>query len=150
VQILVETRSLSWAESVRLALLGEGIEAVVLDQASAGTLGLMGSIRVVIPDDADIARASEIVAALQPPKTPPLPSWWWHKRALLAFAAGLVLSRVAMGASDTPSMSAIEWLLIVATVVCLLGAIVLMVAGYRADSAAGKSPDGVGASTPGS
>lgn len=131
--ILLETRSLSWAESVRIALLAEGINAMILDQASASTLGLAGSIRLAVLDKSDLARANEIVSALQPPKTPPLASWWWHKRALGAFVSGLVLARLAMSASDTSSMRLIGGLLIASTIICMAGAVVLVVVGYRAD-----------------
>ena len=135
-QILLETRSLSWAESVRLALLAEGIEAVIVDQASAAALGLAGSMRVAILNDADTARAGEIVAAMQPPKTPPLASWWWHKRAIAAFVAGFVLSTFAMDASNGSSNHAVVVLLTASTIVCLVGAIVLVALGYRADQRA--------------
>jgi hypothetical protein len=37
---VLRTHSVSWAESVRIALLGAGIEAILLDQYSPGTLGL--------------------------------------------------------------------------------------------------------------
>ena len=137
--ILLETRSLSWAESVRLALLAQGIDAVILDQASPATLGLAGSIRLAVLDDGDLARANEIVAALQPAKTAPLASWWWHKRALLAFVAGLVLASFAMSASDTPSMRSVTSLLIASTIMCLAGAVVLVVLGYRADQRASEA-----------
>ena len=131
-QILVETRSVSFAESVRLALLSEGIEAMILDQASVATLGLAGSIRVVVPDHTDLARASEIVAGLQPPKTPPLASWWWHKRAIVTFLVGLVLARLATDVED--SMRLANGVLTGSSALCIIGAIVLMVLGYRADS----------------
>src|SRR5512144_1227537 len=80
---LLETRSVSWAESVRLALLANGIEAVVIEQHSPGTLGLLGSVRVAIVNDIDLHRAATLMADLQPPKGAALSSWWWHKRALV-------------------------------------------------------------------
>ena len=87
---VLETNSLSWAESTRLALLGERIEAVVLDQHSLGAHGLASTVRVAIVNPRDLEQASRIVANMKPMRGEPSPSWWWHKRSLVAFVAGFV------------------------------------------------------------
>lgn len=135
--ILLQTHSISWAESVRLALLAEGIEAVVLDQASPGTLGVAGSIRVAIANDDDLPRASKIVLDLQPPKSEPPPSWWWHKRGCLSFSVGwLLLFAAQMSESGTSHI--VKVLLPVVSVVLVTGGLVLILFGYRADKRQSK------------
>ena len=79
---LVQAYSLSWAESIKLALEAEGIDAVLLDEQSPGYLGFAGRVRVAILNDEDLPRAQAVLQSLQPPDSPPPPSWWWHKRAL--------------------------------------------------------------------
>jgi hypothetical protein len=66
---LLQTHSLSWAESVRVALLAEGIEAVVLDPQSPGYLGFAGRVRVAVVNDSDLAKAREVMQQLETGET---------------------------------------------------------------------------------
>lgn len=127
--ILLETRSLAWAESVRLTLLANGIEAVLLDQHSPGA---MGTVRIAIVNDSDLQPAAKLVVELQPPKTGPLPSWWWHKRALVLLGAGLVLVSAATPLAESVSIRPL--LVTLAGAVALTGGFILLFLGYRADS----------------
>jgi len=133
VLILVETHSLSWAESVRLTLLANGIESIVLDQASPGTLGLMGSIRVAIVDESALPRAAKLVADLQPPRSGPLPSWRWHKRALVLLGTGFVFLSLGTRMAESASMPAFEFLVAVAGALMIVGGFSLVFVGYRVD-----------------
>jgi hypothetical protein len=132
---VLETYSLSWAESTRLALLGEGIEAVVLDQHSLGAHGLGSTVRVAIVHPRDLDRASSVVANLRPLRGEPSPSWWWHKRSLVAFLAAFVAYGLAlMSESDrqTRIFSAVGAMLVVT-------AFILIFLGLRADKQKGAS-----------
>jgi hypothetical protein len=131
--ILLETRSVSWAESLRIALLANGIEAVMLDQYSPGTLGLMGSLRVAIVDESALPRAATLVGDLHTPVTEPLPSWWWHKRALVLLSAGLVMLYLATRLSESASMRTLEFLLTVGSAIVFTGGFTLLFLGYWAD-----------------
>ena len=130
---LVQAYSLSWAESITLALEAEGIHAVLLDQQSLGYLGFAGRVRVAVVNDADLPRAEEILRHLQPPKSGSPPSWWWHKRALLAFGAGLVLLFITAASAGKEWPLAIAWVLLAATATVFLIGFWLVFRGYRAD-----------------
>jgi hypothetical protein len=133
VLIVFEDRSVSLAESVRLTLLANGVEAVVLDQASPTTLGPMGSLRVAILNDSDLPRAAALIAELQPPRTAPPPSWWWHKRALVLWGTGFVLVAFVRQLAESASLHTLEFLLTVAGAVAFTAGFVFLFVGYRAD-----------------
>ncbi len=130
---VLHTHSVSWAESARLALEGEGIETVVLDPYSSGTLGLAGSIRIAIVDAKDEQRAKRIVATLRPPPVETSASWWWHKRAALAFGAAIVL--IYLGTDMAESEHRINLSLAISTLggVSFVTFVVFLLLGYRAD-----------------
>lgn len=128
--ILLETRSVSWAESVRLALLANGIEAVVLDQHSPG---IMGTLRLAIVNDSDLHCAAKLVEDSRPPKTEPLPSWWWHQRALVLLGAGFVLVYAATPLAESASIRPLALLLTIAGAVAFPVGFTLLFLGYRAD-----------------
>jgi hypothetical protein len=130
---VLQTHSLSWAESVRLALLSQDIDAVVLDQYSMGTAGLAGGLRVAILDDSDLESATRVLAELQPPRSAPLPSWWWHKRALLAFAAGFVALFLKSALPDVSRWRSLHLPLSGASLLLFFGALGLYRRGNRAD-----------------
>jgi hypothetical protein len=115
---------------MRLALLADGIEAVVLDQHSPGT---MGSLRVAIVNDSDLPRAAKLVGDLRPPKTEPLPSWWWHKRALVLLGAGFVLVYASTLLAESASIRPLALLLTMAGAVAFPVGFTLLFLGYRAD-----------------
>ena len=126
---VLETNSLSWAESTRLALFGAGIEAVVLDQHSLGAHGLASTVRVAILDPEDVEQASRIIANLKPLRGEPSPSWWWHKRSLVAFLAAFLAyvgSLMADGGRLTLTFSALG-------AISIVTAFVLLFIGLRAD-----------------
>ncbi|HVB31215.1 MAG TPA: DUF2007 domain-containing protein [Gemmatimonadaceae bacterium] len=136
---VLHTHSLSLAESVRLALLADGIDAVMLDQSSPGTLGLAGSVRVAILNDADEPKAANIIARLEPPKSEALPSWWWHKRAFLALSAAILLvlfGRVVVSSASHQDLT----LVLSAAMALFVIAIVLFLLGFRADKHAPWRP----------
>ena len=62
---LLQTHSVSWAESVRIALLAEGIEAVILDSQAPGYIGFAGRCRVAVVNDADLPRARDVMKRLE-------------------------------------------------------------------------------------
>src|SRR5262249_26956076 len=108
------------------ALLANGIEAVVLGQQAPHT-----SLRVAVINDSDLHRASALVAELRPPKTGPLPSWWWHKRALGLMGAGFVLAYGAKPIAALASIPPVSLLLTSAAAFTI--AFILLFLGYRAD-----------------
>jgi hypothetical protein len=130
---VLHTHSASWAESARLALEGEGIETAVLDPYSSNTLGLAGSIRIAIVDAKDQQRAMQIIAMLQPVPVETSASWWWHKRAALAFGAAILL--IYLGTSMAESQPRIGVSLAVSALgaVSLVIFVVFLLLGYRAD-----------------
>lgn len=128
--IVLETHSVAWAESMRLTLLANGIEAVVLDQHSPG---IMRGSRLAIVNDSDLHRAAKLVADLRPPKTEPLPSWWWHKRALVLLGAGFVLVYAATLLAESASIRPLAPLLTIAGAVAFVVGFTLLFLGYRAD-----------------
>lgn len=130
---VLQTHSASWAESVRIALESEGIDAIVLDPYSSNTLGLAGSIRVAIVDDEDAPRAMQIIASLQPAPITTSPSWWWHKRAALAFGAALVLIYMATSMAESERKTAVALALSALGGLSLVTFVVFLLLGYRAD-----------------
>lgn len=97
---MLRTQSLSWAESVRIALEAEGIAARVLDQNSFGVHGMFIQVRVAVLNDDQLPRARAILAALRPPAGPTPPSWRWQKRGLQVVGLGFVLMVIAAGMFD--------------------------------------------------
>ena len=88
---LLQTHSISWAQSVKLTLESEGIEAVVLDENAPGYMGFAGRVRVAVLDDDDLARAQQLLAGLAPPPVEAPPSWRWQKRGIKMVAFGFLL-----------------------------------------------------------
>ncbi len=130
---VLHAHSISLAESVRLALLAEGIDAVMLDQSSPGTLGLAGSVRVAIVNDADEPRAASIIARLDSPKSASLPSWWWHKRAFLALSMAFLMLFVGEVVVDSASHRELTRALTTVDTALFIVAVVLFLLGFRAD-----------------
>lgn len=130
---VLHTHSVSWAESVRVALEGEGIETAVLDPYSSNTLGLAGSIRIAIVNDDDEQRAMHIIASLQSTPVETSASWWWHKRAALAFGAAIVLIYLGTSMAESEHRTAIALAISSLGAACLVTFVVLLLLGYRAD-----------------
>lgn len=134
-ETVLRTHSLSYAESVRLALESEGIEAAVLDQYTALALAAAGGIRVAVMVDADADRARQIIAKLAPPRVEMPPSWPWHKRAFLAFVGGFALLFLRYVLADLTGWDMARHTLGAASLVLFVAAIALFRRGTRADHA---------------
>ncbi len=92
---LLQTHSLSWAESVRVALLAEGIEAIILDPQAPGYIGFAGRVRVAVMNDSDLPRAREVLQLFESEKAPLTPGWRLQRRVLLLIGAVFVLLTIA-------------------------------------------------------
>lgn len=68
---VLRTHSLSWAETARVSLEAEGIDAVIQNQHPLGFIGLAGELRVVV-DDRDAGRAVTILRSLGRPASKPV------------------------------------------------------------------------------
>jgi hypothetical protein len=130
---VLHTHSVSWAESVRLALESEGIETAVLDPYSSNTLGLAGSVRIAIVNDHDEQRAMHVIRTLQPAPVETSPSWWWHKRAALAFGAALVLIYMGSSMAESERRTALALAISALGGVLFVTFVVFLLLGYRAD-----------------
>ena len=130
---LLQTHSISWAQSVRIALEAEGIETLVLDEQSLGYLGFAGRVRVAIVDDDDLPRARRVLARLEFPRGETPPSWHWHKRALMAFGVGFALLLVLPGTAASAPRTVTLVVLGAGAAAFILG-FILLILGYRADS----------------
>jgi Putative prokaryotic signal transducing protein len=141
---IVRTPSLSFAESVRLALAASDIEAVILDQNTAIALTAGGGVRVALLHDEDVERATAVVTALQPPKSPPLPSWPWHRRALATFASAFAMLFLRAVLEDVAGWGTVRQVLGVVSVVLFMAAMLLFRRGTRADreAASRREPEG--------
>lgn len=133
---LLQTHSLSWAESVRLALLAEGIEAVVLDPLSPGYLGFAGRVRVAVINDSDLPRAREVMRQLEPEKVQRKPEWRWKGLLFVLLGAAFILPTFpSMWAASRP----VALLLAVSELVLIGCGVVVVWRGYRADQEQAQS-----------
>lgn len=132
----MRTGSLSWAESVRIALAAEGIESVVLDQGAFGSHGILSQVRLAVIDDYQLARAQAVLAKLRaaPAAGTPL-SWRWQKRGLLVLGLGLVLLMVSGSLLDReePLPRAVVYGAFAVTALTFALGFVLIALGPRAD-----------------
>ena len=133
-QVVLHTPSASWAESARIALTAAGIEAIVLDQFSPGTLGLQGSLRVAVLNDGDVDRAQDVLQSLEPRKTAALPSWRWHKRALVSFVGAVLMLFMKMNLETSNAHRSVQWAVIALIIGLILCAVVFFILGSRADA----------------
>jgi hypothetical protein len=139
VKNLLQTHSVSYAESVRIALLGEGIDAVVLDEQSAGALGFAGRLRVAVVRDDEFERAEQVMRTLQPPASQALPSWKWQKWGIRSFGVGIALVIGGSFADDSTRMHDFAGPMTIASIVLIVGGIALVVLGPRADRGQDKT-----------
>jgi len=137
---LLQTHSISWAESVRIVLESEGIEAVVLDENAPGYLGFAGRTRVAVLNDDDLPKAQAILRTLQPPKAPPPPSWRWQKRGLICLGLGFLLIIVAAATIDLEGVTLLTWIILGASGLLFAAGMILVALGPRADKK-GKPAD---------
>jgi len=136
---LLQTHSLSWAESVTIALEAEGIEAVILDPQAPGYLGFAGRIRVAVVNDEDFPRAHAVLLQLEPPHTPPPPSWRWQKAGLVSLGVGILLLFAWGSVVERLGRGAIATGIIVTSIVLLVAGIALVALGPLADREAGST-----------
>ena len=129
---LLQTHSISWAESVRLVLETEGIEAVVLDANAPGFIGFAGRARVAVLYDDDLPKAQEILRRLEP-KTPQPPSWRWQKRGLICVGLGFLLIFVAAATVDPEDINLLNWITVAACGLLFVAGFALIALGPRAD-----------------
>ncbi|HXO84793.1 MAG TPA: DUF2007 domain-containing protein, partial [Gemmatimonadales bacterium] len=127
------THSVSWAQSVKLTLQSEEIEAVILDENAPGYMGFAGRIRVAVLNDAELPRAQAILASMVPPPSPPPPSWRFQKRGLQLLGLGIVLMLVTGGLFDRFEASALSLASLGLTVLAFVGGFLLIALGWRAD-----------------
>jgi len=137
---LLQTHSISWAESVRLVLQSEGIDAIVLDENAPGYMGFAGRARVAVLNDDDLPKAQAILRTLQPPKAPPPPSWRWQKRGLICLGLSFLLIMVAAASADLEGPTPVTWIVIVACGLLFVAGMALIALGPRADKK-GKPAD---------
>ena len=130
---LLQTHSVSWAQSVRLALESEGISATLLDEYSQGHMGFAGRVRVAVLHDDDLERAQRIVARLRPPATPDPPSWRWQKLGLKLLALGFLVFLVATGMLDPDNTGVWVYGIGAAGLAALLTGLTMIVFGTLAD-----------------
>ena len=130
---LLQTHSVSWAQSVKLSLESEGIEAVVLDENAPGYMGFAGRVRVAVINDADLERARSLLAHLTPPSRPPPPSWRWQKRGLQLLGLGIVLLFVTGALRDRFESGLLVYASAGVTAIVFIGGFLLIALGWRAD-----------------
>lgn len=133
---LLQTHSVSWAQSVKLALEAEGIDAVVLDQNSFAIHGLGGHVRVAVLNDHDLPQAQAVLAHMTPPATPPPPSWRWQKRGLQLMGLGIVLVFVTAELSDRVEPGPLIYGAAGLTALAFMAGFALVALGWRADKQA--------------
>ena len=130
---LLQTHSISWAQSVRVTLESEGIQAVILDENAPGYMGFAGRIRVAVVNEGDLARAQAVLSRLTPPTGAPPPSWRWQKRGLQLLALGFVLIFVTASLRDRFEPGALVYASVAVTALAFVGGFVLIALGWRAD-----------------
>jgi Putative prokaryotic signal transducing protein len=130
---LLQTHSISWAQSVKLTLESEGIEAVILDENAPGYMGFAGRIRVAVINDVDLTRAQTVLSQLTPPIGAPPPSWRLQKRGLQLLALGLVLIFVTASVRNRFEPGALVYASVAVTALAFIAGFVLIALGWRAD-----------------
>ena len=128
---LLQTHSISWAQSVKITLESEGIPAVVLDENAPSYLGFAGRARVAVLNDRDLVRAQQIVSHLSAPLLVTPPSWRLQKRGLLLLGGAFLLLVVAAVLFDEDVAAGLV-VGALGVVIFIIGA-TLIVIGPRAD-----------------
>lgn len=130
---LLQTHSVSWAQSVRLTLESEGVRAVVLDENAPGYMGFAGRVRVAVLDDGDLARAQHILSQIAPAVLQAPPSWKVQKRGLLLLAAGFVLFVVSLAVFKHDGPRPLGYAIMATSVAAFVVGFVFIAIGPRAD-----------------
>ncbi len=129
---MLETNSLSWAHSVKVALESEGLHAVVLDEYAPAIHSFNVRIRVAVADG-DLEKARAIVARITPRFTGPPPSWRLQKRGLLLIGGGIVLGLYAIARFDDPGPGVVTYALAGGATLVVVVGFLLVALGPRAD-----------------
>lgn len=130
---LLQTHSISWAQSVKLSLESEGIEAVLLDENAPGFIGFAGRVRVAVLNDDDLPEAQHLLARLAPPPAEPPPSWRWQKRGLMTIAFGFVLMFVSAALYNRQGGGPLVYGVAGASLAAFVAGFALVALGLRAD-----------------
>ena len=131
-QLLLETNSLSWAQTVKIVLESEGLHAVVLDELAPAVHSFNVRIRVAVADG-DLAKARAIVARLTPRFTGPPPSWRIQKRGLLLIGGGIVLGSYAIARFDDPGPGLVTYTVASVAILFVVVGFLFVALGPRAD-----------------
>ena len=129
---MLETSSLSWAQTVKIALESEGLHAVVLDEFAPAVHSFNVRIRVAVADQ-DLAKARAIVARMTPSFTGAPPSWRIQKRGLLLIGGGIVLGSYGIARFDDPGPGAVTYAVAGAAILLVVVGFLLLALGPRAD-----------------
>ena len=130
---MLETNSLSWAHTVKIALEADGLHAVVLDEYAHGINPYNVCIRVAVADG-ELPKARAIVARLTPPCSGAPPSWHIQKRGLLLAGSGIVLGLYGIARFDDPGPGPVTYAIAGVAVLLLVMGFLLVALGPRADS----------------
>lgn len=88
-QTLVQTGSISWAQTVRIALLGEGLHATVRDEWSLTGPRSGSPVQIIEVPEGEYAKARAILGGLAPPQDQAVSPG--QKRGLLVAGLGFLL-----------------------------------------------------------
>ncbi len=125
-QTLLTTLSQSWAQSVRIALLSEGLHPVVRDEWVLAGPSTGAPLQVVTVPEAELANARAILAKLPPPDEGS-PTSGIQRLGLLLAGGGVFLGLSALTRLSDLGSEPLEYLLLVAGVTCVLVGVVLIV-----------------------
>ena len=126
---VIRTHQQSVADATKVALEAEGIEAVLFDEHALASVGLVGEIRVMVPDAA-LELACATVASLESSRgVPEAPrSWLWQRPALKLLVSCVVLLFVTAIASDSDLPKPLIYGLISLSAISgLLGLVLLLI-----------------------
>jgi hypothetical protein len=129
-QNLLETNSLSWAQTVRIVLESEGLHAVVLDAHAIHNPSIR--IRVAVADG-EVPKAREVVARISPRYTGPPPSWRIQRRGLLLTGCGIVLGMYGLDRFDDPGPGPVTYAVAGVGLLLVVTGFLLVALGPRAD-----------------
>ena len=125
-QTVLTTLSPSWAQSVRIALLSEGLHAVVRDEWVLSGTRAGAPLQVVTVPDTELAKARVILAKLTPPVDPASTSRI-QKLGLLLIACGLFLGSYALLRFTDFGSEIMRYVSLVIAMVCVVSGVVLIV-----------------------
>lgn len=131
---LLRCHSVSYAEGLQIALEGEGIRAVMLDEQAPGYLGFAGQVRLAVADDADYERAMAVIRKLEMPAGPRQTprSWKIQRWGVLSGVVGFALLLGEANLAETTTGPVLAILVAAGVVLMVLGT-TLVLLGPRRD-----------------